>query len=178
MNSDRKIILYIACSLDGFITEKEDNLDFLSLVEDESEDYGYSNFINSVDTVLMGRKTFEWVYDKIGTVPHPNLETFVITRTPREKIGKTEFYTGDLVDLTTKLKTLNDKSIYCDGGAELVLSLLKIEAIDEVIISVIPILLGEGKKLFSPGYSKHKLKLISSQSFSKGLVQIHYQLIK
>ncbi len=101
---NRKVVLYIASSLDGYIAKPNDDLSFLSLVQSEGEDYGYETFSKAVDTVIMGRKTFEWVWKQISNVPHPNKETYIITRTKRPNIGKTKFYTGNLNDLVIKLK--------------------------------------------------------------------------
>ncbi len=137
---DRKVILYIATSLDGYIAKPNDDLSFLSIVQQEGEDYGYADFVNSVDTVILGRKTYDWVMTQVPEFPHSDKNSFIITRTPRSSIGKTSFYTGKLQDLVIKLKAEEGKNIFIDGGAEIVNELLKENLIDEFIISVIPIL--------------------------------------
>ncbi len=174
MENDRKIILYIAMSLDGYIAKPNDDLSFLSIVETEGEDYGYADFVATVDTVIIGRKTYDWVTKQIE-FPHADKTAYIITRTPRPNIGKTVFYTGDLTELIRKLKSEPGKSIFCDGGAEIVNELLKNNLIDELIISVIPILVGEGTRLFKEGRPEQILKLISTKSFDSGLVQLRYQ---
>lgn len=174
MISTRKVILYIASSLDGYIAKPNDDLSFLQLVAVEGEDYGYAAFKETVDTVLMGRKTFDWVWKEIGAVPHPELDTYIVTRTPRTPIGKTQFWTGDLSALVRQLKTQPGKHIYCDGGAEIVQALLREQLIDEMIISVVPVLLGSGTKLFKEGYLEQTCQLLSAKSFASGLVQLHY----
>lgn len=173
----RQVILYIAMSLDGYIAKPNDDLSFLSLVQQDGEDYGYHAFMKSVDTVILGRKTYEWVMAQVSEFPHADQNTYVITRTPRPSIGKTNFYTGALKDLITTLKKENGLHIFCDGGAEIVHELLKDQFIDEFIISVIPILLGEGKRLFKDERPEQLLQLISVQSFDKGLVQLHYKKV-
>ena len=178
VNTDRKVIVYIAASLDGYIARPGDDLSFLSLVEVPGEDYGYEDFKKSVDTVIMGRKTFDWVVAQTGGVPHPDTETFIITRTGRPDIGKTRFYTGSLPELILRLKAAPGKNIYCDGGAEIVTELLRQSLIDDIILSVIPILLGGGTRLFKDGCPEQKLTLVSTQSFQSGLVQLHYKLAR
>lgn len=116
----RKVVLYIAMSLDGYIAKPGDDLSFLSIVQKEGEDYGYAEFEKTVDTVIIGRKTFDWVMKEISRPPHPDKDTYVITRTERPPMGKTRFYTGDIKELVLRLKQEEGKDIYCDGGAEIV----------------------------------------------------------
>ena len=75
----RKVILYIAASLDGYIAKSNDDLSFLNAVQREGEDYGYQEFMRSVDTVILGRKTYDWVMTQVEIFPHAELQTFVIT---------------------------------------------------------------------------------------------------
>jgi dihydrofolate reductase len=174
----RKVILYIATSLDGYIAKPNDDLSFLSIVEHEGEDYGYSEFIGSVDTVILGRKTYDWVMSQVSEFPHADKKAYVITRTPRPDIGNTNFYSGDLKSLVLKLKSENGKNIFIDGGAEIVNLLLKDDLIDELIISIIPILVGSGTKLFNDDRPEIKLQLISTKQYEKGLVQLYYKNLR
>lgn len=173
----RPLILYIAMSLDGYIAQPNDDLSFLSMVEQEGEDYGYEDFIKTVDTVIVGRKTYDKVISMGYDFPHANKASYIITRTPRPSIGSVNFYTGNLKTLVEKLKSESGKNIFCDGGAEIVNELLKDKLIDEFIISIIPILVGNGTKLFKDKRPEQKLELISSKSFKKGLVQLHYKCL-
>jgi dihydrofolate reductase len=171
----RKVILYIAVSLDGYIAQPNDDLGFLSIVEQEGEDYGYNDFIETIDAVIVGRKTYEKVISMGIEFPHADKDAYIITRTPRPQKGNVKFYTGQLKTLVEKLKAEAGKNIFCDGGAEIVNELLKDDLIDEFIISIIPILLGNGTKLFKDGRPETKLELTSIKSFEKGLAQLHYQ---
>jgi dihydrofolate reductase len=171
----RKVILYIATSLDGYIAGPDDDLSFLSAVQQEGEDYGYEDFLKSVDTVILGRRTYDWVMSQVQEFPHADKDTYVITRTERQSIGKTQFYTGNLKELVLRLKSSEGKNIFIDGGAEIVNELLKDNLIDEFIISVIPVLLGNGTKLFKDGHPEQILELISVKQFEKGLVQLYYR---
>lgn len=175
MSTPRKVILYIAASLDGYIAKPHDDLSFLAIVQQEGEDYGYHEFINTVDTVILGRRTYDWVMTQVPEFPHADKDTYVMTRTARPAIGKTQFYTGSPEALLAKLKSEAGKHIFIDGGAEVVNELLKAKLIDEFIISIIPVLLGEGIRLFHDGRPEQSLSLVSARHFEKGLVQLHYR---
>ena len=175
--SNRKAIVFVATSLDGYIAKSNDDLSFLSLVEQKGEDYGYEEFIKTIDTVVLGRKTYDWVTKNISASHYGERTTYVATRTPRPSVGNTHFYNGNLTELVTKLKSESTgKNLFVDGGAEVVNSLVKDKLIDEFVISIIPVILGGGVRLFKEGLSEQKLKLITSKHFEKGLVQIHYKL--
>lgn len=175
MKSDRKVILYIAISLDGYIAKPNDDLSFLSIVQQTDEDYGYADFVKSVDTVILGRKTYDWVMTQVTDFPHADKDSYVITQTPRPSINKTNFYTGNLKELVLKLKNEQGKNIFIDGGAEIVNELLKQKLIDEFVISVIPILVGNGTRLFKDGRPEQKLILVDIRKFDTGLAQFHYK---
>ena len=171
---NRKVILYIAMSLDGYIAKPGDDLSFLSMVEQKGEDYGYNAFIRDVDTIILGRRTYDWVMRQVTKFPHANKEVYIITRQARPTEGSISFYNGNLDDLISSLKQKKGKNIFIDGGAELVNALMKNKLIDEFIISIIPVFLGDGIALFKPGFPEQKLKLINSTSFPSSLVQVHY----
>jgi len=171
----RKLFIYIAASLDGYIAAPGDDLSFLNAMEKEGEDYGYKDFIAEVDTVILGRRTYDWVLENLGYSSHQDKETYIITRTARPVEGNTIFYTGDLKELITTLKQKEGKNIFCDGGAQIVHQLLKDDLVDEIIVSVVPILLGEGIRLFNDGRPQFLLELVNVTSFATGLVQLHYK---
>jgi dihydrofolate reductase len=171
---ERKLILFIAMSLDGFIASKGDGLEFLSMVDQEGEDYSYGDFVDTVDTVIIGRKSYEKVVSMGHQHPHSDKELYVVTHTEHPSVGNLKFYNGDLKTLVLELKNKPGKNIYVDGGAVVVNELLNDNLIDEFYISVIPVLLGDGVSLFDIGIPELKLKLVSSKSYKKGLVQLHY----
>lgn len=173
----RKISLFIAMSLDGYIAKPNDDLSFLKMVEKEGEDYGYADFTSHIDTIVIGRKTYDYVVSEIGASHYDNgqRDIYVITRTDRPKVGRTIFYTGSLTSLVDHLKSGNGKNIYCDGGAEIINELLKHDLIDEFIISVIPVLLGNGTRLFKDGRPEQTLQFITAKTFDTGLSQLHYK---
>tara|TARA_R110002051_G_scaffold210312_1_gene275910 strand:- start:588 stop:1127 length:540 start_codon:yes stop_codon:yes gene_type:complete len=173
----RKIKLFIATSLDGFIAQPNDDLSFLKLVEKEEEDYGYAAFTSTIDTIIIGRKTYDYVVKEIGASHYDNGErdVYVITRTERPDNGRIKFHTGNLKELVTKLKSEEGKDIYCDGGAEVVNELLKNDLIDELTISIVPILVGNGTRLFKEGRPEQLLEFVSAKTFETGLTQLYYK---
>lgn len=171
----RKLVLYIAMSLDGYIAKPNDDIAFLSVVEREGEDYGYGDFVKTVDTVIVGRKTYDKVISMGIEYPHTGKDTFVVTRTPKPSVGRVNYYTGDLSALVHRLKSMPGKNIYCDGGAEIVNALLKADLLDEFVISIIPVLLGSGTRLFHEKRPENRLELVSLKSFASGLAQLHYR---
>jgi len=176
MKPERKVILYIASSLDGYIAKPNDDLSFLSRVQKEGQDYGYAEFIENVDTVILGRKTHDWVMKQVKEFPHAQLDSYIITRTPKQDIGKIKFYTGNLKELVLRLKQEKGKNIFIDGGAEIVNELLKEKLINKFYLSIVPILLGDGIRLFKNGLPEQNLRLISSKQFETGLIQLQYEL--
>lgn len=164
-------------SLDGYIAQPNDDLSFLKIVEKEGEDYGYADFIANIDTIIIGRKTYDYVLREIGSSHYDNgqRDVYVITRTEKPKVGRTTFYTGDIRDLVKHLKSEKGKNIYCDGGAEVINELLKHNLVDKFIISVIPILLGNGTRLFKVGRPEQELEFVEAKTFETGLTQLHYR---
>jgi dihydrofolate reductase len=173
----RKLSIFIATSLDGYIAKPGDDLEFLKMVEKEGEDYGYAAFTATVDTIILGRRTYDYVLREIGGTHYDNGERDVygVTRTARPPSGRTIFYTGDLAELVRRLKSTEGKGIYCDGGAEVIDELMKHDLIDEYIISVIPVFVGNGTRLFKDGRPEQTLELVSAKAFDTGLTQLHYK---
>ncbi len=173
----RKVSLFIATSLDGYIAKPNDDLRFLTLVEKEGEDYGYSKFTSTIDTLIIGRKTYDYVVKELSASFYDNGErdVYVITRTQKPATGRVTFYNGDISELIHRLRKEEGKDMYCDGGAEIINELLKKDLIDEFIISIIPILVGSGTKLFQDGRPEQQLELLAVKTFDTGLTQLHYK---
>jgi len=176
----RKLVIFIATSLDGYIAKPNDDLSFLKSVEKEGEDYGYAEFMDNIDTIILGRKTFDYVVREIGSSHYDNgqRDVYVITRTERPSVGRTTFYTGKLTELVQQLKSGSGNNIYCDGGAEIINELLQHDLIDEFTISIIPVLVGNGTRLFKDNRPEQHLEFVSAISFETGLTQLHYRRIR
>ena len=174
--SERKLILYISMSLDGFIATNDDDLSWLEPLQETGETYGYNEFTADVDTYLVGRKTYDVVMGlTAGVFSQADLyNCYVITRQNRDPENGVTFYNGDLEELITQLKSENGKNIYCDGGGEIVKLLMDKNLIDEYIISVVPMILGDGKRLFKGGIESIKLEALESKQYKSGLVQLKY----
>lgn len=172
--TDRKVILSIASSADGYIADENGGIDFLSAAQTSGEDYGYDKFIKSVDTIIWGRKTYDKLLSFGIPFPYKNMKCYVLSRTKTGRDENVEFFSGDIGGLIGDLRKLDGKNIYCDGGAEIVSELMKRDLIDEFIITVIPVFVGGGIILFKPGRPQENLKLLQSTSFPSGVVQNHY----
>jgi dihydrofolate reductase len=172
-NIHRKVNLYIAMSLDGYIATEDDNIDFLSQVEVPNEDYGYAEFTSGIDTVIWGRKTYDKVLSFGGDFHHKDKKVWVLSNSRTGKDENVEYF-SDLPGLIKKLQAEPGKGIYCDGGAELVFELLNHSLIDRLIVSVIPHLLGGGIRLFKDGRPEQSLVFKRSLTFPSGLVQLWY----
>lgn len=172
---NRKLVLYIAMSLDGFIAKKDDNIDFLSIVETPNEDFGYSDFLQNIDTVIWGRKTFDKVLSFGNGIPHKDKKVFVASKTRKGKIENAE-YIDDVVNLVTTLKQMEGKDIYCDGGADIVYELLNKQLFDRIIVSIIPHFLGDGIRLFKENNIEQQLLFKRSISYPSGLLQLWYEI--
>lgn len=164
-------------SLDGYLATKTDDLSFLDAMQVEGEDYGYGAFTKNVDTYIIGRKTYEVVKALLnGKFPQANqYNCYVLTRQAIPDQEGITFYNGDVPTLIRDLKAKEGKHIYCDGGGQVVQVLLEHQLIDEFIISIIPVLLGEGKRLFLEQPSYQNLKLVDTKSYPSGLVQVRYE---
>jgi dihydrofolate reductase len=175
--ASRKLKLFIAMSLDGYLAGEDDNLDFLSSVEKKGEDYGYAAFTSTIDTYIIGRKTYEVIKGMMKGEQLPQVQQYdcyVITRGKEEERDGISFR-NDLPKLVNSLKSKEGKDIYCDGGGEVIRILLEHQLIDEMIISIIPVLLGKGKRLFLEQPTFQKLEHLGTINFDTGLVQLHYK---
>lgn len=178
MKNQRKVVLFIAQSLDGYIAKENSDINWLSIVERDNEDYGYDNFIKTVDTVFMGRKTYEKVLTFGVEFPHKGRTCYVLSKTLKGVDENVQFFSGNVVDLMTNIKSQKGKNIFVDGGSEVVREFRENNLIDEYIISIIPIFLGKGIRLFKETDTENSLKLIKSEVFDSGLVQLTYERIR
>lgn len=175
MTKRPKISIYIAASIDGYIARKDNSLDWLDRVGGFDEDYGFKNLLDSIDTLIIGRKT----YDIATTVPdpYPGKKVVVLSNTLKSVREGMELYRGDLAELVAKLHAAGTRHIWIDGGVT-VSQFLASQMVDTMTIGIIPIILGEGLPLFNVIGKALPCRLISSQSYASGLVQLNYEIIK
>lgn len=165
-----KVILFIACSLDGYIARSDGDVDWLFT----DQDYGYNNFFAKIDTVLMGRKTYEQVLN-FGEYPYKGTQGFVFSKTYKSESDKNvKFISSDLTSFIKHLKNGSGKDIWLVGGAEIIQSCMQQDLIDEFVISLHPIVLGQGIPLFRTPVFTKELILRNSQVFDTGLIQLTY----
>ncbi|KAA3604128.1 MAG: dihydrofolate reductase [Calditrichaeota bacterium] len=168
----RKVILYVASSLDNFIASSDGSVDWLF----HDSDYGYTEFINSIDTVLIGRKTYSQVLE-FGEYPYKSKRSFVFTRQNITKDENVTFVNEKLSEFVRKLKAQNGKDIWLVGGGEIAKILLNENLVDEIFLSVHPIILGKGIPLFTEINKTLRLKLLKIETFESGLVQLVYKVL-
>ena len=165
----RKVVLFIASSLDGYIARISGSVDWLFT----DQDYGYTEFFEKVDTVIMGRRTYEQVL-AFGDYPYKGTQGFVFSRTRGGQDEHVTFLPGSLAGFIGELKNGEGKDIWVVGGSELIHSCMNHDLIDEFIISVHPIILGEGIPLFRTPVPMMKLSFVHIRTFDTGLVQLTY----
>lgn len=139
-------------------------------METPNEDFGYLDFLQNIDTVIWGRKTFDKVLSFGNGVSHKDKKVYAISSTKTGKVEHT-VYSNNVVDLVKCLKQEKGKDIYCDGGSEIVLELPNHRLFDRIIVSVIPRLLG-GIRLFKDNNIEQHLQFKRSISYPSGLVQL------
>lgn len=171
----KKVTLYIAASLDGFIAGKDGSVDWLPVPVEGGEDYGYAAFLETVDTLVMGRKTYEQVR-MFGPWPYGGRRCVVFSGTrggQRDECA--ELVEGDIAAWVRELKEGDGEGgIWLVGGAEVIAACLAGEVVDEIILTTVPVLLGEGIRLFPETTWMTRLRLEGVQSFADGLVQLRY----
>lgn len=164
--------VFIATSLDGFIAEDDGALDFLSVVEDATTDYGYGEFIATIDAIVMGRATYEAGLG-FPVWPYTGQRVVVLTSGSKESVNGEEFSSEEPTALVERLGAEGVRRIYVDGGAT-IRSFLAAGLIDDLVISVIPRILGRGIPLFGLGIPSLALRLDGTETFDSGLVQLRY----
>jgi dihydrofolate reductase len=171
----RKVVLFIATSLDGFIARPDGGIDWLF----SDADYGYAAFFDSIDTVVMGRKTYELSLSFGPPYVYEGKASYVFSRTNAgTKDEHAEFIAGSSKDFIHSLRARAGKDIWLVGGAELVRDFLAEDLIDEFVISIHPIVLGAGMPLFPADARELSLTLKNSIAFESGLVQLHYERMR
>ena len=172
----RKISLFIAMSLDGYIADSRGSVGWLKGQGSDNENIDtYSEFAKNIDTVLMGWNTYyqvvtelspqEWIYD--------DFITYVVTHRERNSSGKIRLVNVNPADLVKRLKEENGKDIWICGGASIIRQLVDENLIDEYYITVVPTLLGSGIRLFENAKYEIKLRLLKTQSYN-GMTDLVY----
>ena len=170
--------VFIATSLDGFIARPSGGLDWLQAVNSAGEEHGYQAFIETIDGIFMGRETFQvalgfepWPYDKPLIVLSTRLATNDLPSHLRDRVS----IAGSVADAVAESERLGWRRAYVDGGAT-IRAFLRAGIIKDMVISRIPVLLGEGLPLFGPLHADIPLKHLETRAFPSGLVQSRYAI--
>ena len=168
----RKVILGLGISLDGYIARPDGAVDFLFM----PKDYSMGPFFATIDTALMGRKTYD-VALKMGGGGFGGSKmksyAFSHSQPPGERGGVT-FVNEPPKSFLKKLRKLPGKNIWLMGGGELARDFLKDDLVDELYIGVVPVLIGAGIPLFPSGFPQREFTLLENKTFSKGLIALKY----
>lgn len=173
-----KIQLYIACSLDGYIAREDGKLDWLDAIPNpDKSDFGYFDFYAGVDIVVMGRGTYEEVLGFDVDWPYPDRKTYVTTtnetlETPTPNTGLVQNIDKEFIG---QLKAESQKNIWLCGGGQVIKSFLELGAVDEMILSIVPTLIGAGLPLFPRGTRETSFDLVDTKSYNGGAVVLTYR---
>ena len=172
----RKVVLYIATSIDGYIADKDGKVGWLGGHDTKYKgDYGYQEFIKTVDTVIMGMTT----YNQLITVLSPNewvykdMRCYVFTHQIMPENENVNFISGDIMELIQDLKKQEGKNIWICGGANIINQMVTKNMIDEYYITIMPVILGGGISLFT-GNNPGRLLKMEHLSEENGVIQVSY----
>jgi dihydrofolate reductase len=170
----RKVILGLAVSLDGLIEGPKGEYDWCFT----DQDYGLGEFFKRIDTVFIGRKSYEMAQSmEGGTDWMPKMKEYVFSNTLTTVKEGAEVVSGDIVSRVKQIKADKGKDIWLFGGASLTSALMQHHLVDELWLSIHPILLGQGKPLFTDLRERIKLKLTESKAWDTGLVSVKYDVL-
>ncbi len=169
-----QVVYYVAASLDGYIATPDGGVKWLAPFEGTGEDYGYAGFFNSVDAVLLGRRTYELSHE-FPEWPYARKPCWVFTRgtlaSPRPGVEATSRAPEAV---TVDLARRGLRRAWLVGGGQLAGAFRAAGLITEYVVTVAPVLLGAGVPLFAPGGAEERLKLVGNQAYRNGLVQLRY----
>lgn len=171
----RKLIYYVAASADGFIARPDGDIEWLTRFG-SAADYGTAEFMKGIDTVIMGRSTWEFVQEhtRAGVDPYQGMETWVLTGTLEHAAGARILREEDIPAVVEELRGSAGKDVWLLGGGRSVAAFLDRGLLDEVIVHLMPVLLGEGIPLFGPARRDEALDLLDLERYQDGVVRLRY----
>jgi dihydrofolate reductase len=172
-----EVVYYVACSVDGFIATPDGGVEWLSAVQQEGEDFGYAEFFASIDSMIMGSRTYEQVLE-FGDWPYGDTPCWVLSRRRLQPQRRCVTVTdAEPTQVLTEVADRGLRRLWLVGGAHVAASFLEDGSIDECIISVIPVLLGCGIPLFSDQHGRQRLRLTDCRQHGAGVVSMHYTVL-
>jgi len=178
--SDRKIIVHIATSADGYIARPDGSVDWLDRPH-TAGDYGMLKFFKSIDTIVFGRKTYDQSLKFDRKSVERNLsktKNYVFTHKPPKSTLNVTFVDEPIKKFASRLRAEPGKDIWMMGGGVIIASFLDAGELDEFVIHVIPTFIGEGIQLIAPRHRNVELSLVSTQGYEDGVVRLHYRVQK
>lgn len=174
----RKIKLYIASSLNGKIARTDGSVDWLeSIPNPDKIDYGYAEFLASVDTTIQGYKTYSQLMSWGIEFPYPDKKNYVLTgKSNLENTNQVEFVSHDHIEFIRKLKVQDGKDIWLIGGGQINTLLFNENLIDEIRIFIMPIIIPDGIEIFEMIPQEKLLKLSGTKTYSTGVVELIYRI--
>ncbi|HKJ40782.1 MAG TPA: dihydrofolate reductase family protein [Sunxiuqinia sp.] len=174
----RKIKLYIAASLNGKIARPDGSVDWLEAIPvPQGSDYGYAEFLDSVDTTIIGNKTYQQLIGWDIPFPYSGKKNYVLTRNQSPgKSDQVEFITSNHLEKIKEIKQQARKDIWLIGGGQVNTLLFNANLIDELLLFVMPVVLPDGIDLFEGAPDFKLLELTNSQTYSTGVVELRYRI--
>lgn len=173
MSQRRKIVLFIASSLDGYIASKDESLEWLFKVEGEG-DNGFTEFYQTIDTIIMGKRTYDWIIKEIEDFPYETKECYVYTRSSYQDTENVKFINEDIHPFIHNLRKKEGNNIWLVGGGELLDSFIQEDLVDEFIITIAPTIIGNGIPLFKESNHYLELSLIGTRNFNQ-FTALHFE---
>ncbi len=171
IGAERKVILGLGISLDGYIARPDGSVDFLFM----PKDYSMGEFFKTIDTAVLGRKTYDDGL-KMGGSFTGKTKYYVFSRTLPPGMRNGAMVTNDAPGaVIAEIRKTPGKNIWLMGGGELIREFLKEDLVDELYIGVIPTLIGEGIPLFPSGYPQREFDLIENKTYSQGMIGLRYE---
>jgi len=171
-----RILGYIASSLDGMIADQDDNLDWLFAYDGmELGDHDYNKFLKRIRTVVIGRRTYDFIARQPSDWAYGAQRVIVVTSRPIENPVAEIEVRSDVDALVNELRALDDGDVWMLGGGQLQMAFLERGALDEIEIYVMPEMLGVGRQLFPMTGFRTSPTLISAQALDRGCVRLHYR---
>jgi dihydrofolate reductase len=184
MKAKRKVIVFIATSADGYIARPDGDVEWLNR-HPRTVDYGMTELYPTIDTILWGRKTYDWArayYKKTGSkggMFDTKVANYVFSRKPPKRaMPGMEFVSEPVKAFAQRLRAAPGKHVWVMGGGNLIASFLDAGEIDEFDIHVIPTLIGEGIPLVAPRHRDVPLRMLSSRKYPDGVVRLRYQVVR
>jgi dihydrofolate reductase len=182
MKTKRKIIAYLAVSADGYIARPDGDVEWLNR-RPRTDDYGMREFYSTIDTIVLGRKTYDWAlaymakHGKTKGPFDPKRIHYVFSRKRKiQALPGVEFVSEPVKGFARRLRARPGKHIWMMGGGGLIASFLDAGEIDEFEIHVIPVFIGKGIRLVAPRHRDIELRLRSSRKYGDGVVRLRYEV--